>query len=75
MPTVAAAELEQGRLVVLPHGGYFGDLLTQHAMTGRLVANCVAWTARSPRGELRGVKAAVRGYAPFASSCATREPT
>ncbi len=62
---VAAAELGQGRVVALPHNGYFGDLVVRHPMTGRLLSNVIHWAAGQKTTTGARPRIAVRGYAPL----------
>lgn len=67
----AAATHGRGRMVALPHDGYLGALLTEHAGTARLIQNSLLWAAGLDEGQGAGLRVAVRGYDSFQKQLAS----
>lgn len=64
----AAALHGRGRLVALPHNGFFSRMIDEHEPTGLWIAQCFAWAAAQSAvvsqagGPLQGLRIGVRGY-------------
>lgn len=56
---VAAALWGKGRLVALPHNGYLGTLLREHAGSGVLARNCLLWAASCESQGISGLRVGV----------------